>query len=112
MPRETLCILHYLITQVPIRNILQGVPQYWIHFVFSYFVGFYSTKIQKLGELYKIQEICYQIGTRILKIDLEIAEIIHVEDGTHHLEIDILLLLRRKKNFGVVGGNFDVNYLS
>ena len=31
------------------------------------------------------------IGTRILKIDLEIAEIIEVKVGNHHLEIDILL---------------------
>ena len=37
------------------------------------------------------------IGTRILKIDLEIAEIFEVKDGTHHLEIDILLLHRGKK---------------
>ena len=40
------------------------------------------------------------IGTRILKIDLEIVEIIEVKVGNHHLEIDILLLHRgRKKNF-------------
>ena len=32
------------------------------------------------------------IGTRILKIDLEIVEIIEVKVGNHHLEIDILLL--------------------
>ena len=32
------------------------------------------------------------IATRILKIDLEIAEIIEVKVGTRHLEIDILLL--------------------
>ena len=38
-----------------------------------------------------------QIGTRILKIDLEIAEIIDVKDGTCHLEVDILLFLRGKK---------------
>ena len=37
------------------------------------------------------------IGTRILKIDLEIAEILEVKDATHHLEIDILLLNRGKK---------------
>ena len=37
------------------------------------------------------------IGTRILKIDLEIAEIIEVKVGNHHLEIDILLLHRRRK---------------
>ena len=38
------------------------------------------------------------IGTRILKIDLKIAEIIEVKVGTRHLEIDILLLQRVKKN--------------
>ena len=37
------------------------------------------------------------IGTRILKIDLQIVEIIDVEDGTRNLEIDVLLLLRSKK---------------
>ena len=36
------------------------------------------------------------IGTRILKIDLEIAEIFEVKVGTRHLEIDILLLHRVK----------------
>ena len=41
------------------------------------------------------------IGTRILKIDLKIAEIIEVKVGTRHLEIDILLLQRVKKKFGV-----------
>ena len=47
------------------------------------------------------------IGARILKIDLEIAEIFKVKDGTRHLEVDILLLLRGKKI--VTGGNFDLN---
>ena len=37
------------------------------------------------------------IGTRILKIDLEIAEIIDIKLGTCHLEIDILLLHRGRK---------------
>ena len=37
------------------------------------------------------------IGTRILKIDLEIAEIIEVKVGIRHLEIDILLLHRVQK---------------
>ena len=41
-------------------------------------------------------EICYKIGTRILKIDLEIAEIIEVKVGTRHLEIEILLLQSQK----------------
>ena len=54
------------------------------------------------------------IGTRILKIDLEIVEIIEVKVGNHHLEIDILLFCsqRQKNNFHVEGGNFDLNYLS
>ena len=42
-------------------------------------------------------EISYMIGTRILKIDLKIAEIIVVKVGTRHLEINILLLHRVKK---------------
>ena len=36
-------------------------------------------------------------GTRILKIDSELAEIFELKDGTHHLEIDILLLHRGEK---------------
>ena len=42
-------------------------------------------------------EIGYMIGTRILKIDLKIAEIVVVKVGTRHLEIDILLLKRKEK---------------
>ena len=37
------------------------------------------------------------IGTKILKIDLEIPEIIEVKVGNHHLEIYILLLHRDRK---------------
>ena len=37
------------------------------------------------------------IGTRILKIDLEIPEIIEVKVGNHHFEIDILLSHRGRK---------------
>ena len=32
-----------------------------------------------------------------MKIDSELAEIFELKDGTHHLEIDILLLHRGKK---------------
>ena len=42
------------------------------------------------------------IGTRILKIDLKIAEIIEVKVGTRHLQIDILLLHSVKKIFLVL----------
>ena len=54
------------------------------------------------------------IATRILKIDLEIAETIDIKVGTRHLEIDILLLSTQsqKNNFGVTGANFDLNYHS
>ena len=52
------------------------------------------------------------IDTRILKIDSEIAEIIDVKVGNHHLEIYILLVQRPKKNFYVKVVNFDLNYLS
>ena len=37
------------------------------------------------------------MGNGILKFDLEIAEIINVKVGNHHLEIDILLLHRGRK---------------
>ena len=47
------------------------------------------------------------IGTRILKIDLEIAEKFEVKDGTH-----FTITKRQKNNFGVTGTNFDLNYLS
>ena len=38
--------------QIPMNFItnIQGVPRHWAHFVFGYFVSFYSTKIQKFGE--------------------------------------------------------------
>ena len=75
---------------------VQGVQQNCLHLVICSFVGFYSCKLQKLGHFWKIQEICYMIGTRILKIDLEIAEIIEVK-GNHHLEIYILLWHRGRK---------------
>ena len=37
------------------------------------------------------------IGTKILKIDSELAETFEVKDGTHHLEVDIFLLHRGKQ---------------
>ena len=52
------------------------------------------------------------IGTRILKIDLEMTEIIEVKVATRHFEIYILLLQRQKINLYVKVGNFDLNYLS
>ena len=42
------------------------------------------------------------IGTRILKIDLEIAEIIEVKVFNYHLEIDILLLHRGRKRISML----------
>ena len=73
--------------------VVQGVQRNCLHLVICSFVGFYSCKFQKLGHFFKIQEICYMIGTRILKIDLEIAEIIEVKVGNHYFEIYILLYL-------------------
>ena len=76
---------------------LPGVPQYWLHFVFCYYLGFWSTYRGSSDLFSTALEICYMIGTRILKIDLEIAEIIEVKVGTRHLEINILLLQSQKK---------------
>ena len=59
-------------------------------------------QIAKLGMILKTSgKLLYdgQMGTIISKIDLEIAEIIEVKVGNHHLEIDILLVQRPKKNF-------------
>ena len=55
-----------------------------------------NCKLQKLGHLWKIQEISYKIGTRILKIDLEIAEIIEVKVATFNIEIIFLRLCNSK----------------
>ena len=65
-----------------------------------------------MGEFQKVQEICYMIGTEILKIDSEIAEIFEVKDGTHHLEIDILLLHRGKKNILVLQVATSTSFIS
>ena len=63
--------------------ILQGVPKFWVYFVSSHFLGQNSSKKQKLGEHWKLDEKCYVIGTKILKIDPEIPEIIEFEVGTN-----------------------------
>ena len=69
--------------------------------------------MQKLGEFWKIQEICYMIGTRILKINSEIAEIIDAKVATPHLRNWYFAIKQRQKNyFYVTGGNFNLNYLS
>ena len=65
-------------------------------------------QIAKLGMILKTSgKLLYdgQMGTIILKIDLEIAEIIEVKVGNHHLEIDILLLHR-----GLFGSKFPEFY--
>ena len=69
--------------------------------------------MQKSGQFKKIQEICYMIGTRILKIDLEIAEINKVKVATFHMEIIFLPLCNSKISISEMrGGNFGNNYLS
>ena len=75
---------------------VQGVQQNCLHLVICSFVGFYSCKLQKLGHFWKIQEICYMIGTRILKFDLEIAEIIDIKVATFNMEIIFLHLWNTK----------------
>ena len=75
---------------------VQGVQQNCLHLVICSFVGFYSCKLQKVGHFWKIQEICYMIGTRILKIALEIAEIIEVKVATFNMEIIFLPLWNTK----------------
>ena len=93
--------------------VLTGVPKHWAHFVFCHFLGFLSTYRGTSDLPLTALEICYMIAKSILKIDLIIAVIIEIKVGTHHLEIDILLLHRIKKNdFGVTGANFDLNYFS
>ena len=46
----------------------------------------------KCKSFLKIWEICYMIGTRILKFDLEIAEIIEIKVATFNMEIIFLPL--------------------
>ena len=83
------------------KNILklQGVPKVRLHFVFCHFLKQNSSKMQMLGEFWKIQEICYMIGTRILKIDSEIAEIIKVKVATCHIDIFFWLCVIAKYQF-------------
>ena len=49
-------------------------------FKFPYFLSV-SSKFKMLGVFWKIQEICSKMGTRILKIDLEMTEIIDPKVG-------------------------------
>ena len=69
---------------------------------FCHFLGFWSTYRGPFDHFSTALEICYIIATRILKIDLEIAEIIEVKVGTRHLEIDILLLHRGRKKISML----------
>ena len=53
------------------------------------------------------------IGTKILKIELEIAEIIEVKVATFSIEIIFLPLCNSKMWISkMTGGNLDLNYLS
>ena len=51
------------------------------------------------------------MGTQILKIESEIAEIIEVKVGNPHLEIFILLVHHGRKNIYLTGANFSLNYI-
>ena len=48
--REIFAIFEDQCTRAFCMSYVQGVPYYWAHFVFCYFVNFYSTKIQKFSE--------------------------------------------------------------
>ena len=58
--------------------------------------GLLLMHISKVGTFFKIQEICYQKGTKILKIDLEIAEIIEIKVATFIMEIIFWTLCNSK----------------
>ena len=53
------------------------------------------------------------IGTRILKIDSELAEIFEVKDGWHpsFRNCHFTITQRQKNNIGVTCANFDLKYL-
>ena len=81
----------------PIVTHHTGCPISKFPICFCHFLGFWN-KYRGTSDLYSTAlEICYMIGTRILKIDLEIAEIIEVKVGNHQLQIYILLLHRGRK---------------
>ena len=109
-----LYLLDFLICHVIVgRSQLQGVPQYCFHFVFCHFLGFWSS-YRGTSDLYSTAlEICYIIATKILKIVLEIAEIIEVKVGTRNTKITFLTLRNSKMSISkLTGANFDLNYLS
>ena len=58
-----------------------GCPAIKFPLCFHYFLGFHSSKLWKLGVFWKIQEICYKMGTRICKIVQEMSEIIESKVG-------------------------------
>ena len=53
-------------------------------------------KYKSWGSIKKIQEICYKIGTKNLKIDLELAEITDVKVATYNTQIIFLRLSNSK----------------
>ena len=64
-----------------------GCPVKLFRLCFCHFLGFWST-YRGTSDLYSTAlEICYMIGTRIFKFDLEIAEIIEVKVGTYNTKI-------------------------
>ena len=66
---------------------------------FCYFLGFWST-YRGTSDMYSTAlEIGYMIATRILKIDLKIAEIIEVKVGTCNTKLFFLLFVIAKCQF-------------
>ena len=63
---------------------------------FCHFLGFWSIYRGTSDLCSTALEICYMIGTRIFKFDLEIAEIIEVKVGTYNTKIIFLTLCNNK----------------
>ena len=55
-------------------NTLQGVQQNCLHLVSSIFLRQIWSNLNKSDEFWKLEEILYPIGTKIFKIEAEMAE--------------------------------------
>ena len=86
----------YTLFQQLVEADITGCPISKFPLCFCHFLGFWST-YRGFSDLYSTAlEICYMIATRILKIDLEIAEIIEVKVGTCNTKIIFLTLCNSK----------------
>ena len=62
--------------------------QFWYHSIFCCFIGQNTSRNVIAGVFQKPKNQLLVMGTRIFKIDEEMAEIIEVEVGNPHLESD------------------------